>query len=901
MTDRTVKVSLVANISNFVAGMQAAQKATNETGTAAQKLAQQKESLGTVGRSLLAIGAVAAAGVGLAIAKFAEFDAKMSQVQTLSHATAGEMNALSDAALNMGQSIGFSASQVADAEIELVKAGVSVKDIMGGALKGALDLAAAGQIDVAQATEIASSAMVQFGLSGKDVPHIADLLAAGADKALGGVSELGVALKYAGPVAASFGISLDETVGVLADFASRGILADQAGTSLRGVLSSLTSPSAIAADVMKKYNITLFDGAGKFIGLAGAAGQLHDKLGRYSDQERSLALGQIFGNQQITAANILMKDGAVAVDKWTKAVNDQGFAAQQARGKMDNLAGDVKKLGAAFESDLIKSGSAANGALRGIVQTVTNLVSAFGNLPPAAQGTVLAVGAVVATVTLLGGGLLTVVPKIAAMKNALSDLNTSLRTVSIAGGAVALAITALVTIVAAVANSQAEAKARTDEFTASLDENTGAITKNTREVAAKQLHDNGSIAIANKLGVSLKTITDASLGNATAIAKVNSQFQLWQVTAKGSSADLTQNGILWQELLGKIGTTSASLKASQKDWENNQKAVGDSSDATDVAAGSIDALAGATQKATQATDDYNKALAGLGQVNLDASSANIKYNQSIQDAADATAKAGQSLDVTTEAGRQNMSALDDIASSAVALIAAQQKAGASTDVLSANMGAARQAFINAAIAAGATADQAAHLADQYGLIPADVSTAYHTSGADAAVLAAQQLKAAQDAIERNITIRVNTINTNATNPLTDFGLGDGGIHRAVGGMLPGAPSSKDNMLIHAASGEFVTRAAAAAVPSNRAMLEYINRGGVVRGYANGGRVAPSYVPAPAAPLFGSSGFDGPVQLSLAGASISATLDGQPIQLMIHDQVVQAQHANDRAAARGYRG
>jgi hypothetical protein len=124
----------------------------------------------------------------------------------------------------------------------------------------------------------------------------------------------------------------------------------------------------------------------------------------------------------------------------------------------------------------------------------------------------------------------------------------------------------------------------------------------------------------------------------------------------------------------------------------------------------------------------SKALKGLGQVNLDASQANIQYNASVADAAAATKQYGKSLDVTTDAGRKNMSALDDIASSATALISAQAKAGASTDVLTANMGSARQAFIAAAEAAGATADQANALADQYGLIPKNVTTAIAASG-----------------------------------------------------------------------------------------------------------------------------------------------------------------------------
>jgi TP901 family phage tail tape measure protein len=81
-----------------------------------------------------------------------EFGAKMAQLQSLSHASAGDEAALRRGD-DRGTAYGFSATQVADAEIEMTKAGVSVKAQLGGALKGALDLAAAGQLDVAQATE----------------------------------------------------------------------------------------------------------------------------------------------------------------------------------------------------------------------------------------------------------------------------------------------------------------------------------------------------------------------------------------------------------------------------------------------------------------------------------------------------------------------------------------------------------------------------------------------------------------------------------------------------------------------------------------------------------------------------------------------------------------------------
>jgi TP901 family phage tail tape measure protein len=788
MTDRTVKVSLVAQVSGYIQGMEKAARATKETGTEAEKLAQKKEAFNQLGNAALAMGAVAAAGVAIAIKKFADWDAQMSQVQTLSHATADDMDKLRAASLSMGQAIGFSATEVADAETELVKAGISVKDMLGGALAGALDLAAAGQINVADATSIAASAMTQFQLKGKDVPHIADLLAAGADKALGSVSDLGQGLKFVGPVAQSMGISIEETVGTLSLFAQNGILAEQAGTGLRGVLLSLTSPSKLASDVMQKYGINLYDAQGKFIGVNGAAQQLKNGLGGLDEATRNQALGQIFGNAQITEATILMNGGAKAVDKWTKAVDDQGFAAEQARGKMDNLNGDLSKLAAAFDSALIKTGSSANDVLRGTVQGATALAKAFGDLPGPAQGVILATGALVAGVGLLGGGVLKVVPMLGNFRTALDVLGTSMRTVGIAGGAVGLAITGLVAIVAAVATSQAEAQQRTDDFTASLDQNTGAITKNTRAVAAKQLHDNGSIAAANKLGISLKTITDASLGNAKAMDELNQKQDEFNKTkqeaiaaGKGDSNEIQNQIGSWTVLKSGVGATSESLKNAKRDIKNTNEALGEGADAADENTDSVKAAGqayldasgqvnGLKDQVSQLTDEVNKAN-GVGQ---DAVSANASYQDALAKVQDTIDKAKKgvdgystSLDESTAAGADNVAMFADQAAKSQAAAQAQLAVDGNTQGYLDTLTAGRQKLIDNIVALGGTADAAKSVADKVYSIPTDPRVVKILADTLAAKNALDNFYARFIEVTK---ARVATITVNATNPKVGFGL-----------------------------------------------------------------------------------------------------------------------------------
>jgi TP901 family phage tail tape measure protein len=420
---RTVTVALKATNTQFDAAYAKSGGLAKGLGAEVDKSgAKSKKAMTEVGRGGVLLGGALVAGFGLAVKAAADFNAQMSQVKTLSHATGSQLDQLRHAALTMGQAMGFSAGQTADAETELIKAGISVADIMGGALKGALALAAAGQIDVAKATEIAAIAMTQFKLAGKDVPHIADLLAAGADKALGGVSDLGEALKSGGLVAAQFDVSVETTIGVLAAFAQNGLMAESAGTDLRQMLLKLAAPSSEAADLMQKYGIEVYGVTGKFVGMVGLAGELHDKLGKLDEATRNSTMATIFGARAIVGANILYQNGAAGIQGWIDNVNASGFAMEQATGKMDNLKGDLSKLKAAFQTDLIDSGTTVNGVLRGMTKGATEVLKIFGELPKPIQAGATALTGIVGAAALVGGAALVATPKVQAFDVALLEM-----------------------------------------------------------------------------------------------------------------------------------------------------------------------------------------------------------------------------------------------------------------------------------------------------------------------------------------------------------------------------------------------------------------------------------------------------------------------------------------------
>jgi TP901 family phage tail tape measure protein len=426
VANRLVKVVLRGDIADLQAKMAVAAKsvgdAANKMTGASKESAKFRQGLTTLGASAGKVGLVAAAGIGVAVAAAARFDSAMSKVQAATHESASNMELLRAAAIKAGADTVFSATEAADAITAMSKAGVSTKDILAGGLNGALSLASAGELDVANAAEIAATAMNQFGLAGKDIPHIADLLAAGAGKAQGEVTDMAAALKFVGPVAHQMGISIEETTGTIAELASQGIIGEQAGTSLRGMLTALTSPSQMASKEMQKLGISLYDANGQFVGLRGIADQLGGTMDKLTNAERDQALGRIFGNEQITAARILYAGGAEAVDKWTASVNDQGYAAETAAIKMDNLSGDLEQFKGSLETALIGAGEGSQGPLRSLVQNATAATNALNNLPSGAKNATVGLLGITAV---LGGGLWfgsKVIRSVSDTRNALDQL-----------------------------------------------------------------------------------------------------------------------------------------------------------------------------------------------------------------------------------------------------------------------------------------------------------------------------------------------------------------------------------------------------------------------------------------------------------------------------------------------
>lgn len=792
MTDRTVKTTLILQATGYIQGMEKAAGATRMLGSEAERLAQKRQSFEVLGRTLLAVGIAAAVGVGMAVAKFAEFDQAMSQVNAVTQESVEGQNALRDAALEAGGATVFTATEAAHAQEELAKAGLSTAHILAGALSGSLALAAAGQVEVARSAEIMGITLKQFNLDGSQAARVADVLAAGANKAVGGVEELAQGLKFVGPLAAAMGISLEDTTATLALFADQGILGEQAGTSLRGMLASLQNPSAQAKAKLDDLNISLYDANGAFVGLGPVVEQLNSRLGNVDDQTRDTALGLIFTNAQLTTAQALVGEAGAKWGEYRAAVEDAGIAQRIAAERMDNLTGDVEKLGGAFDTALIKSGSGANDTLRALVQGVTFLVDMVGDLPEPVLGAGLAIGTIAAVMALSGGAALLAVPKIAAFKAALVNTAIGAKGASLAIGGVGLALGIATVLITSFISMQAEAAAAASEFRDSLNSTTGAVTAYSRELIAKKLIESDAIKGYERLGVSQDELTDAVMNGGDALERI-----------KKLSTDDFYGSLGFQSggLTGEIEHLRDSVVEGTKDFHDLKAATADNT-------ATIDQFSGKVTAATVDLQALKAEIEGFGSAQLDVNSATRSFEASIDDATASVREHGKTLDEGTEAGRANSAALDSIAESAIALASAQVETADGQRKATEAIEEGRKAYIAAAIAAGKTREEAEALADGLNLIPSSVAIVVDRSGIDLA-----------NAALTTMIQRLKLVGASATYV---------GVYAEIEGFAGGGYTGDGNPRDIAGAvhkEEWVSTATTVADPSNRAALQYMHEGG----------------------------------------------------------------------------
>lgn len=350
-----------------------------------------------------AVGAATTAITGLvatSVKAGAEFDKSMSQV----YATMGDkakeaivyndrtmtsMEALREYAQEMGRTTAFSASEAADALNYMALAGYDAQKSMD-MLPNVLNLAAAGTMDLATASDMVTDTQTAFGISLQRTSLMVDEMAKAASTGNTSVEQLGDAFLTVGGLAQELNGGLvklsdgstqsvdgiQELEIALTAMANAGIKGSEAGTHMRNMLLKLSSPTDAGTQALEKMGVAVFNDAGQMRSLADVFGDLTTQMDKMTQEEKIQTISDLFNTRDLASAEALLNAVGQDWDKIGESILDaHGAAEEMAKTQLDNLAGDVTLFKSALEGAQIAISDMTSGPLREFVQLGTKMLS----------------------------------------------------------------------------------------------------------------------------------------------------------------------------------------------------------------------------------------------------------------------------------------------------------------------------------------------------------------------------------------------------------------------------------------------------------------------------------------------------------------------------------------------
>ena len=411
--------------------------------TASKKTNSFADSLDKGINKLLKIGAVAAGAAVAGVTAFSraavntgmQFDTAMSQVAATMGVTTDEIQELRDYAQQMGATTAFSATQAAQALNYMALAGYDAETSMS-MLPNVLNLAAAGSMDLARASDMLTDSQSALGLTLDETNELVDKMAQTASKSNTSVEQLGDAILTVGGTAKNLTGGTTELATALGILADNGVKGAEGGTQLRNIILSLSAPTDTAAKKLNELGVSVYDAEGNMRGLNEIFGDLDESMSGLTQEQRMEALSTIFNNRDLKSAEALLANYGLRWDELSGYIDDAAGAAEKmAETKLDNLNGDITLMNSALEGAKIAFSDGITPALRNLVQMVTKALS-NPKTTKFLKEAGAKIGEVATKLAQLAGGLLT------RAINLFKNGGTQVKALAISFGALAVAIKA---------------------------------------------------------------------------------------------------------------------------------------------------------------------------------------------------------------------------------------------------------------------------------------------------------------------------------------------------------------------------------------------------------------------------------------------------------------------------
>lgn len=537
------------------------------------------------GTRMAVMGTAVTAPIGLAVRQFASFDdairATAAVTGSLGPEGAAAFAMLNDKARELGASTSFTAIEVANLMTELGRAGFKPDEI--NAMTGAvLDMARATGTDATRSAGIMAATLRQFELGASDAARAADILTYTANNTFNTVDSLGESLKYAGPVAKSLGMSLEDTTAILGVLGNVGIQGSEAGTALRRL--SVISAGA-GGKLQELFGVTNTDAAGNMKPLVQILDEINVATMNMPVAERTAKMAKAFGLLGITSANVL-SESAGGVQKLADGLKTADGTAMKTAKAMDaGLGGSVRIALSAIEGTSLAIGDALAPSLQVAIGFIEDLATGITGFVKENQSLVISVAQGAAAV--IGAGM------------AFYALGTA---IAVAGGIIGAVLSPLGLLAAGVA----------------------ALVITTPELSAAfstTFNDVSSIASTTITGI-YDAISGGDLGGAMDIAMeglkaawyrgtgdLQTAFASWSSQFQNGFTDLgTGIAVAWEHMWSQLAQTANwwNLTLSNDEVETRNAKIQSDADrnVSAMEASSRDA----TAKRTQAATDFGKGL-----------------------------------------------------------------------------------------------------------------------------------------------------------------------------------------------------------------------------------------------------------------------------------------------------
>ena len=814
MADRTTKVTLVAQVNGYVAGMEKSAKATRKMSKdSSEALAQQKESFEMMGRASLTAGALALAGAGLAAKAAVDWETAWTGVTKTVEGTPEQLAAIEDGLRGLARELPTTHAEIAAVAEAAGQLGIQSENVVEFT-RTMIDL---GQTTSLSAEEAATS-LARFsnvmgtsqddvGLLGSALVGLGNTLAANETEILNMASRLSGAGEQAKFTEGS-------VLGLAAAMVQVGINAEAGGTAMTMTMQRITKEVELSGDKLE-----LFASIAGMTSKEFSTAWKDDAAGALSEFVTGLGKAEEAG----TSTTVVLEELGITGQRESQALlklssNADKMTAAMEAGNEEYEAGNALQEEAAkrYDTTAAKLNVAKNGvidaavsfgetflpAISAAADGVSEFTELIGGLPKPLNDTLNVVVVLGGAAAVAGGAFLLAVPKVVAYRAAIETMGTAAkrtsRIVTVSAGLIGVAFVAAAAAFAVFSGAQADAKERTQGFIDTLDEQSGKVTEAAREMVIASLTTEASGGFdsaadsAERLGISLELVTDAALSDAEAMAQLKDKLVLGAEGSELLKQQMDETGLSSIELYAATknvedsvgGLTDAQIEAVRV-IKQKTDADGGAADAAEVHKESLDELAGGAAETQTEIAKLSDEIRNFGTTTFNVIDAEQAFEESLRDLEVQMVdgyKGG--LDLATEAGNKNMDTLQAMAKSTNEFAAAAADAGADQEEVNGILTEGKVNLEAAATAFDGAEGAAAKYGDKLIALPEVVnqSIAIETEEAD------RRIAAFRARWSGPIKTRVHPF-------AYDYGRADGGEINGVGG------PRQDNIPIMASVGE----------------------------------------------------------------------------------------------------